>query len=200
MTIQPSIDILKSNIALLPEKDKAFATSLVENVEKRGSASEKQAYWIKELANRALGQAKKVEADQIGDVKGIVALMNEVKGLSRPTILLETRNGMVVRLQKADKTSRNSGSIYVKERRGTGYFGKITPAGAFIAGSAPASDTIRDITAILRAFAADPAGVAASYGRESGCCCFCDRKLTDERSVKVGYGATCAKNYGLPWA
>jgi hypothetical protein len=55
------------------------------------------------------------------------------------------------------------------------------------------------ITQRLRAFAADPAKVAAEHGRLTGCCCFCAKTLTDERSTAVGYGQTCAGHYGLPW-
>jgi hypothetical protein len=30
-------------------------------------------------------------------------------------------------------------------------------------------------------------------------CCFCNKLLSDERSAAVGYGHTCATNWGLPW-
>jgi hypothetical protein len=28
---------------------------------------------------------------------------------------------------------------------------------------------------------------------------FCSKKLTDERSIEVGYGRICAGHNGLPW-
>lgn len=40
---------------------------------------------------------------------------------------------------------------------------------------------------------------AAKFGKLWGQCVFCSRLLTDERSVAVGYGPTCATNNGLPW-
>ena len=40
---------------------------------------------------------------------------------------------------------------------------------------------------------------AAAFGHLTGNCVFCDRELTDERSISVGYGPVCAKNHGLPW-
>jgi len=40
---------------------------------------------------------------------------------------------------------------------------------------------------------------AQNYGHKTGKCTFCRRRLTDERSVIVGYGPTCAENNHLPW-
>lgn len=52
---------------------------------------------------------------------------------------------------------------------------------------------------VLTALAADPAKVAAEHGHLTGNCCFCNRKLTDERSTDVGYGPVCATRWSLPW-
>ena len=40
---------------------------------------------------------------------------------------------------------------------------------------------------------------ASQYGHAHGHCVFCALELTDERSVAVGYGPTCAEKRGLPW-
>lgn len=40
---------------------------------------------------------------------------------------------------------------------------------------------------------------AAKFGRLTGSCVFCSRRLTDERSATVGYGPVCAERVGLPW-
>jgi hypothetical protein len=40
---------------------------------------------------------------------------------------------------------------------------------------------------------------AAEYGRATGQCIVCCRSLTDDRSLEVGYGKTCAGNNGWPW-
>jgi hypothetical protein len=55
------------------------------------------------------------------------------------------------------------------------------------------------LVARLRQFAADPAGIAGEHGELHGRCCFCRKALTDKRSTAVGYGETCANNFGLPW-
>lgn len=56
-------------------------------------------------------------------------------------------------------------------------------------------------TAVLEALntiAADPAAAAKAYGALMGRCSYCDKALTDEGSVEVGYGPVCAAKYGLP--
>lgn len=55
------------------------------------------------------------------------------------------------------------------------------------------------VLCLLDELEADPSGAAAEYGRTSGVCCYCGKELTDGRSKSVGYGATCAKSYRLPW-
>jgi hypothetical protein len=40
---------------------------------------------------------------------------------------------------------------------------------------------------------------AAKFGQLYGICVYCWSELTDERSIAVGYGPTCAENRGLPW-
>ena len=39
----------------------------------------------------------------------------------------------------------------------------------------------------------------ADYGHKTGRCQICRRKLTDPKSIKHGYGPTCAHNNGLPY-
>jgi hypothetical protein len=52
---------------------------------------------------------------------------------------------------------------------------------------------------VFAVFAQNPEQVAAQYGRMTGCCSFCDRKLKDSRSVEMGYGPVCAGKFGLDW-
>lgn len=40
---------------------------------------------------------------------------------------------------------------------------------------------------------------AKEWGDLYGCCIYCSRDLTDERSISAGYGPTCAEKRGLPW-
>lgn len=40
---------------------------------------------------------------------------------------------------------------------------------------------------------------AKEWGDLYGCCIYCSRDLTDERSIDAGYGPICAEKRGLPW-
>lgn len=185
------IATLEAHLDRLGEKDRAFAASLIQSVKARGTASDSQRHWLEELAKRAT----KTE-DKVGDISGIVKLINDAK-LQRPAILLAMPDGTGMKVSKAGEESRNPGCLYVKATNGS-YLGKITPSGAF-EGTAAAKDNLTNVLASLQAFAADPAGVAAAYGKKTGVCCFCGRPLADARSTEVGYGKVCASRFGLAW-
>jgi hypothetical protein len=88
-----------------------------------------------------------------------------------------------------------------KDRDGRcGWIGRITQQGVFQPGRDLTPNAVQNVTRALVAFAADPAGVAAEYGRRTGACCFCARTLTDGVSVSLGYGEICAGNWGVPYS
>lgn len=137
----------------------------------------------------------------VGDLSGINAMFDRARQhLRHPAIVLDG-----FRVNVAGPRAKHPGSLNVTsierttESRFGGldreWYGRVTVAGQFEPGrNAPA-----DLANKLRAFAADPAGEAARYGRLHGACCFCSIALRDERSTAVGYGPTCADHYGLPW-
>ena len=47
----------------------------------------------------------------------------------------------------------------------------------------------QELTDLLTRLGSNPSEVASEYGKLTGTCSFCHRKLSDERSKKVGYGA-----------
>ena len=56
-----------------------------------------------------------------------------------------------------------------------------------------------DTWIVLQSLRADPIATIRRLGRKSGYCCFCGRHLSTDVSMAHGYGATCAKNAGLPY-
>jgi hypothetical protein len=137
----------------------------------------------------------------VGDLSRIVALFDSAaRHLRHPAIVLDG-----FRVNVAGGRAREPGSLTVTgvernhvNRFGTmsrQYFGRVTRAGVY----EPSRGAPEGLGARLRAFAADPAGQAAEYGRLHGVCCFCNHRLDDERSTAVGYGPVCARNFGLPW-
>jgi len=115
--------------------------------------------------------------------------------LQRPKLTLMDTEGHAIVLSLASAESRNAGCIYVKSAVDATYFGKITHEGEFMRlECAPSS-----LAAYLSKFASDPEGEAAKYGKLTGRCCFCARRLTDTRSTDTGYGPICAEKWGLKW-
>lgn len=97
-----------------------------------------------------------------------------------------------LRLSLAGSTSRYPGAVQVKVN-GI-WAGRIEADGRLTPNLSADAKMVDTLTAI----AADPAGAAKAYGALMCRCSFCDKPLTDEGSVKAGYGPICAKHYGLP--
>jgi hypothetical protein len=194
-----TIQTLTDNFEKLSPNDQSFAASLLtahKNHRERGwRFSPKQAAWAAKLAARA------TEADKPKERVSLAAIMDlfqrAATGLKRPQIILALRDaGISIRLTIAGDRARFPGSINIVQRSGDkAFFGRIRLDGTLdLRDDAPAS-----LPDLLRAFAADPAGIAADYGHATGCCCFCAKELTDARSVAVGYGPICAEKWSLPW-
>jgi hypothetical protein len=187
---------LRDTVARLGQSDQAFAQSLLKQAGERG-LSDKQLAWVDKLVERA----NKPKPAPI-DVREIVAFMTNA-GLKRPQIILAMDGEEDVRLSIAGPGSRTPGHINVtsadksySERK---FYGRIGPDGRFDPSLSLEPETQTAIVAALQAMASDPAGTAAKYGRVTGECCFCRLPLSDERSLRVGYGKVCSRRYGLPY-
>ena len=134
-------------------------------------------------------------AQQVGDMQRIVEMFDRAQGrLRHPSFILDG-----FRVNVAGQRASVPGSITVTAaERGTNgrraWYGRVLRNGTY----EPSNSAPDNVAPALRRFAADPAGVAAEYGRLHGRCCFCNRALDDERSTALGYGPVCADNYGLP--
>jgi hypothetical protein len=187
--------------AILPTmKNPSFAASLVAQSKTR-ALSDKQMFWVNKLVDEASKPAP--VAVNVGDLSGITALFDKARQhLKFPAIVMSVpAANMLLRINVAGPTAKHPGSLNVcsgekpvfDEKRT--WFGRVHKDGTYEArGNAEEAITER-----LRAFAADPAGIASEHGRLTGRCCFCNIHLQDERSTAVGYGKTCASHYGLPW-
>jgi hypothetical protein len=153
------------------------------------------------------------QAQAVGDLAGVLALFDKAREhLKRPAIVLAVPElappgaaniGLwTIRLSIAGDKARVPGSITVldgeRTEEGRDWFGRILRDGTYQPSNA-ANGRTEAITARLRAFAAEPAKIAKDSARLTGRCCFCNLALKDERSTAVGYGATCADHFGLPW-
>lgn len=201
------IKALFEGIRNLPQKDQAFAESLLNAYHRYGSVSPKQAHWVEVLAKRASGQEEKPAAVAIGNLSGVIALFAKAREhLDFPKIVLVVDDGhrgfTELKLSVAGDKARFPGTVNVADNLPFGqarFFGRINLDGSFEPSRHVEGELQGRIVALLQAFAANPAEVAAAHGKLTGNCCFCHRQLTDERSTAIGYGPVCADNYGLPW-
>jgi hypothetical protein len=153
--------------------------------------------WVHILAMESV--APKPEARSFS-IEAILSLFQQAaKSLKHPKVRLESRRECFpVLIGMAGESSRYPGSLNITDGGPFGnnvFYGRIQPDGAW----EPRRDCPEEVIELLGEFAADPAGVAARYGRLTGSCCFCGRSLADERSTGVGYGPICAERFGLPW-
>jgi hypothetical protein len=186
----------------LPTYQHEFAQSLADQqLSGKKALSDKQQYWLHELKKRACGNAEPKKVDLGISVAGIIALFDKAASkLKYPQITIKPVDDLTLRMARAGNQSKYPGSVVVKQRNDYGefeYLGRITLDGQYMPYAKPGVEQPPIIEDFLQQFAADPQTVAAEYGKKSGYCCFCNSELTDERSLHVGYGPTCAGHYGL---
>ncbi len=192
-----ALESLKAMIAAgtVPAQDKGFVGSLVSQSDIRG-LSEKQWYWVAKLAAKLTGAP--APAVTVGAFEHVYAMFQKAKQhLQHPKVVLQAPSGREVKLYLSGARSRVPDTVNVVSNEYDAWYGRVYQDGRWEQGNADTG--IAEVEALLKAFAEDPEGVAAAHGRLSGNCCFCSRKLTDERSTAVGYGKTCAGRFGLKW-
>lgn len=114
------------------------------------------------------------------------------RGLKFPKARFLAPNGDELRLSIASGRSKAPGSIQVVV--GNAWVGRVETDGRVV-GALASDDALLDNLALI---ASDPAAAAKAYGALMCKCSFCGLPLTDDGSVEVGYGPTCAKKWGLP--
>lgn len=138
----------------------------------------------------------------IDGIEPVVALLKNAAP-KRPKLLVRAGDESL-RLSIAGSMARYPGTINITSTSVDGegereWYGRIHLDGRFEASRRIESATADAVLVALREVATDPAKAAARYGHLTGFCCFCGRKLDDERSTLVGYGPVCADSYNLPW-
>ena len=170
-----------------------FALSLVAQFDKKGELSEKQLYWVEKLGNP-------VPQESVGiDASGIFDMFDSVE-LKYPKITLRLEDGTGFRIGRAGDRSKYCGQLILTDgsRERNNYFGRVTEDGqVFLSGYG--NQYKDEILETLMELSANPENIAATHGKVTGNCCFCNRPLRNDRSLEVGYGKICAERYGLEW-
>jgi len=196
-----SLEQVKAELGKLAVTN-SFAASLLASANGRG-LSLAQAVWAHKLALEAINAVKVVEVAKIElpntiNAAKIVTLFGVASAwLKRPRLTVQVGEAPVVRFALAGHKARFPGTVNVTDDTGFGgkFYGRIHLDGRF----QPTVSCTEDVLNAVCETAADPITVAAEHGRRTGCCAFCARDLTDERSTIHGYGPICAKKWSLPW-
>jgi hypothetical protein len=194
---QASLSSLASLAAKLPTLtgwEASFAGSVLKQAADKGSLSEKQLFCVMKILAPKPVAPKAPEAD----LSAIATLFANNSKAKFPAIVIQIGDAPALRLSKAGQKSKFPGTINVCDT-GKGFedrvwFGRIGLDGKFV----PAQKCTQAVIDELVAFAADPAGQAASFGHRTGNCCFCMHALDNDHSVALGYGPICAGKWGLP--
>jgi len=178
-----------------------FATSLFSQFEKRGTLSDKQWGWVLKLVDQVDNPPP--PSQKLPNIKGVLALMKRAvdpKGKTFPKLWLKLSDSDL-RIHRATSASKYNGQLMLTDGKGYGcnlYFGRIDTKGdLFLAREG--KQRSQEIIDLLTRLVADPEKVVSEYGNLSGNCFACHKQLTDDRSIRVGYGKVCAKKFGLRW-
>jgi hypothetical protein len=197
------VELIKNRVGELPANDRQFAYSLVGAALSPRGLTEKQAMWVRKMADRIVNPKKPTKPVEVGDVSGLVALFAKAKasGLQWPKLRAIMDNDTVLTLRLAGEKSSHTGQIMVTSGKQENrlFYGRVDLKGAFHASQQPNDEQLARCVPVLKAIATDPAAAGKAYGMRTGNCAFCSLPLEDGRSVEVGYGPVCAEKWGLPW-
>jgi hypothetical protein len=122
--------------------------------------------------------------------------------MAHPAILLATTDGQTIRMSVAGSQARFPGSINVTDPHQI-FNGKPVWYGRIRDGEFEPSHAGslhgEALKSALMTFICDPVQGARDFAKLTGCCSFCAKALTDDRSQKAGYGKICAGKYDLAW-
>lgn len=197
--MHPNIERLQGIRNKLPTGHLSAADSIVYSYKSRGTLTSKQWDYVDSLIRMA--ETGPQAAIDLGSMTGIIDLFKYATGrLKAPAVILNVYDVGEIKITLAGKKARVPGSVNVTTNAPYGesiWYGRITKDGKFT--PSMRERTPDNLIRVLLDFAERPADVAADHGKLTGKCCFCNRKLTDERSTELGYGPTCAQNYKLPY-
>lgn len=139
-------------------------------------------------AEREAAKSARVENAPIVNADQLKAAFDKAStaGLKKPKLRYE---GFEV--SRAPDTGKNAGALYVKGEDDA-YLGKIVGGKYLATREAEAAGIVSRVAETMR----DPLALAIAYGKRTGNCSCCGRKLSDPTSVAMGIGPVCAEKYG----
>lgn len=181
-----------------------FAGSMVAAIQQYGDLTEGQMagvdsaitkgkQWAIEAAQRHTVAAQRVETAPVISIAKVKESLDRAfsRGLKKPKLLLGD-----FKFTRAPDLGKNPGAVYVtkpvsQSGREDTYLGKAVTDGKFIASRDATAEQVAEILEV----AADPEGSAAAFGRMTGNCACCGKKLTADESILRTIGPVCWKKY-----
>lgn len=140
-------------------------------------------------AQRAAEKAARIEGAPTLNADQLKASFDKAvaAGLKRPVLRFDG-----FQVSRAPDHGKNAGALYVKATDTDTYLGKIVGGKYLPTREAEAAGLVARVVEAMT----DPFAVAIAYGKRTGNCSCCGRKLTDPVSVHNGVGPICAERYG----
>lgn len=187
----PKVKPTPEQVEWLKVQKGEFPQSLYGQYVKSGGLSEKQIACIvkgMDPASKPVQSAQsifKVAGQGLGAME---VAFGKVKaaGAKKPKLVIQ---GLV--FKPAPEYGKNPNAIYVMEKTGNAYLGKID-GGNFM----PVKGVELELAVKISDICADPFGYATKHGLMTGQCSCCGKTLTDPKSIAAGIGPVCAKNWG----
>jgi len=130
-------------------------------------------------------------------LNNIVEMLNHAKEtIKSPSIQIVTDDA-TYSLTIAGEQSQLPGTINIVSK--SIWYGRIFLDGKFQPSKKIPEPIIEQLMNALQAFNHNPEKMAHAYGHRTGRCCFCNLPLTNKKSIDVGYGPVCARNYRLKY-
>lgn len=118
--------------------------------------------------------------------------------LTYPKMRAKTQSGQTIMFTIAGQRARFPGSINItngKDYNHSQFYGRILKTGVIQTYNTAPNDLKLSLGIINK----DPVKAARIFGDITSNCCFCNKLLSNPDSVAMGYGATCAANFEMPY-
>lgn len=158
-----------------------------------------QMYWVVKLIQGATGSQPTMLQVDFSKVRAMFANARQHLKYPKITLLMDeadVRSG--VRFS-VDRRGRNC--VWMNDAASSfgATYGSIDLDTGIISLRSAGRQVESSLMTLIKAFSAAPLVMAIRHGKLTGHCCFCRLPLSDERSLKAGYGEICAGHYHLPW-
>jgi len=212
VNVDKDVEQLRANLPNLSANNHTWAVRMIEVFDKQSNKntydrflSDKQYKIVNDLKTKNDNSNTAPKNPNEVEIKvGSFAKLNEMfdkskKHLKLPAIIVNVV-GVGEIMIGVPINNNNDGELEVCTRPRSGYKWKYR--GSVIDDTfygSKYSVPSEEIISLLKDMSSDPIQKAIEYGKNTGMCCFCNSALSDERSLKAGFGKTCAHNWGLKW-